>query len=368
MFMRVTAAALAGGIAIAMSAASAGTLVPIPMIENGAAMAVSAINNHGVLAGTYIDKNDGNAHGFFGPFGGPYTIVDFPNTGRTFLTSIADNGTVAGQTDSTRADCPMDACQYLRKPNGTFVQITLNREPADGYPGQLAPNSKFTGEIWWQDQDLNILIAGYLGKSGKYKSQIDLPFDTKHRVRPRGLNKHGMVTGYYEIPNEKYDGFVIKDGVATSTEFPDANAYYTRLQGSNAMGQIAGYWSNSNSSSGQAFLYDLDSDSFDTIAVPGEAYALARQINDQGVVVIIGNTSGTSYLYCLRKRSCPSSPGAIEIKDRWVKARHDGRRWAVCRNGCLKAVTVMPPKASPAAIDEAMKRDPTLARERFGLD
>jgi uncharacterized membrane protein len=362
MFKGFSPAAFAGSVFLSVSAAGAGTLVPVPPYPDSTQMFASGINNDGMLAGHYFDQGFAH-HGFFGPFGGPYTAFDFPNGG-TFVFSIADDGTIDGDTDFSNPDCPISNCQYLRKPNGTIKTLMHHGAPADGLPGELAPKSKFVGEIWSQDQDLNVLITGYVGKDVQYKSQIDLPFASK-RVRPRGLNKKGMVDGYYQTSDGSYAGFVIRDGVATSTSFPDADAFYTQLEGSNAKGQIVGGWFNQDKSAGQAFLYDLDTDTYDVIKVPGEASSVARRINDKGVVTVLGNTTGSSYLYCRRKRDCPSSAGAIEIADRWVKAKSGGHRWALCGSDCLKPMPASLPKASP----EAIGRDPVMAREhRQGLD
>jgi hypothetical protein len=96
---------------------------------------------------------------------------------------------------------------------------------------------------------------------------------------------------------------------------------------------IAGDWASRDGYEGGAFLFDLNTHSFQTIdAPPGVLFVTA--INNAGLVTIIKDY--TSYLYCPHKRSCPiHSSSGREISDKWIPALPGGIRSLICAHKCL---------------------------------
>jgi hypothetical protein len=353
-------AAAAGGLVLCLSAADAGVLAPVPSFPGATQTFAYGINNHNVVAGRYVDS-EGVQHGFFGTLDGNYTSFDFPGGGNSFVTSINDDGDITGESEVLTADCPIFGCEYMRRSNGHMVEIKKKRAPLDGQAEQIIQNEKFVGEYWFVDHQGNTHANGYRGRSGDWVKDIVLPFDGVTRTRPRGYNKKGEIVGFYSA-SPAGGGFVLKDGIATSVTFPDADATTTMLTGLNGTGKIVGSWNNSDDTAGQAFIYESDKDSFRVIAVPGETLTAARQVNDAGVVTILG--AAGSYIYCTHKRNCPVTAGAIEVSEKVVPARHPGNtQWVVCKSGCMRDVGVTPKAASLAAVSEAIRHDPSLARE-----
>ena len=97
--MRVLSKVLFGASAFALAAASqanAATLVTVTPPDGAAATTVFGINNHGVIAGSYVDAN-GVEHGFFGPLNGTYTTFDLGGTATgTEPRALNDGGDITG--------------------------------------------------------------------------------------------------------------------------------------------------------------------------------------------------------------------------------------------------------------------------------
>ncbi|GEM_PF-911322 len=355
----IAAAALACGLALSASAASAGILVPVPAFPGATATYATGINNSNVIAGSYIDAN-AVSHGFYGTADGNYTSFDFPG-GNTFADSINDAGDITGFAEVPNDDCPVLGCEYILKADRTEVAITKGGNPLDGQAEQIV-KGKFTGDYFFTDDQGVTHENGFLGSHAHWKSDISLPFENVGHVRGRGLNKKGELVGYYsDTGNGTIPAFLIKDGQTSSIAFDDPDTFETLFEGVNGTGKIVGGWTNDDGSEGQAFIYESSDDTFRVIDVPGETVPLARQVNDSGIITITGATS--SYLYCTHKKLCPITAGAIEIKEKIVAAKHPGaKQWVLCRNGCEKDSANVRP-ASAAQIREAIARDPSLLKE-----
>ncbi|HEX4860719.1 MAG TPA: hypothetical protein VFV07_05745 [Rhizomicrobium sp.] len=354
----IAAAALACGLTLSISAATAGVLVPVPSFPGSIASFVYGINNNNVVAGRYKDA-DGVDHGFFGTLDGNYTSFDFPG-GSSFVTSINDAGDITGYAEASDPNCPLIGCEYIRKADGTMVEITKHGTPVDGQAEQIVKN-RFVGEYWFLDDQENTHTNGYRGRMGAWKHDIVLPFENVGRTRVRGLNRQNEIAGFYTA-NGTEPGFVIKGGVATSAAYTgDPDAFATLLTGINGTGKIVGSWSSQDGTEGQALIYESSNDTFRVIAVPGETITFARQVNDAGVITVGGASSG--YIYCTHKKLCPITAGAIEVTEKVVAATHPGaKQWVLCKNGCEKDSTDVRP-ASPAQLRAAIARDPSLLKE-----
>lgn len=337
------------------SAAEAGVLVPIPPVPGSTATSVTGINNANMITGFY-ETADGSSHGFFGSLDSHYTTFDAP-AGQTFTEAINDAGYTTGGSNVPNENCPIEGCAFIRGPDGTITTILNKRRPMDGQAQGITEGVKFVGEYWYVDDQGIAEEIGLYGKRGHYRADLTLPFNTD-RTRPRGYNRHGEVVGYYyQFGAYYYPGFILKDGVATAVEFPNKSAYRTILAAVNDKGKIAGGWDDVDVGIGQAFTYDLTANTFTVIDIPGSQRALARGINNDGLVTITSDVG--SFLYCPKKGTCPA--GGIGLKERHVAASVYS---LVCEHACRGRRRV--PETTPAnavALRAAIKRDPELQRE-----
>ncbi len=126
----LNAAIAAAATAWLLSAANAGTLIPVPSVPGSTATVVRGINDSNIITGTYTDP-DGSVHGFVGTLDGNYTGFDFPY-GNTTPEAINNDGYITGLSNYTTNDCPYYGCEYLRKPDGSIAAITKDGAPLDG--------------------------------------------------------------------------------------------------------------------------------------------------------------------------------------------------------------------------------------------
>jgi len=353
------AAVVVVAVAYMICAANAGTLIPIPPVPGSTTTDIRAINDDNVITGDYTTP-DGIEHGFVGTLDGDYTTFDFPN-GNTSPTGINNDGYITGLANNSTDDCPVYGCEYLRSPDGKIKAITKDGAVLDGVAQGIISHTRFVGQYTFFDQNDQLFYYGYYGKGTKYRTGLTLPFNTT-RTQPRGYNKKGTVTGFFLDLNHSSlrTGFVLKDDVATAVNYPDNNATYTLLESVNDKGMIAGAWQNNGDTAGQAFLFDFAKNEFLPISVPGATVSFAGGINNVGVVAVSGDFS-VSYIYCLKKKSCPLSPRAIETLDRWIPAR---TRAAICRHSCMEPMRTpaRDRKIDVSAIRGAAGRDPEFRR------
>jgi hypothetical protein len=356
----IAAAALACGLMLSAAGASAGILVPVPAFPGATKTFVYGINNNNVVAGRY-QGSDGIDHGFFGTLDGNYTAFDFPG-GSSFVNSINDAGDITGYAEVPDPNCPIFGCQYVRKADGTMVELKKGHTPLDGQAEQIVRN-KSTGERWFVDDQGQTQTVGYLARNAKWQSDISLPIDGAERVHARGLNKKGESVGYFSDSNlDTEPAFVIKDGTASMVQYTgNPDNFVTIFAGLNGTGKIVGSWSSIDGTEGQALIYETSNDTFRVIDVPGETVTFARQVNDAGVITVDGASS--AYIYCTHKKLCPITNGAIEIKEKVMTAAHPGnKQWVLCKDNCEKPAADAR-AASPAQIREAIKRNPLLLKE-----
>jgi uncharacterized membrane protein len=351
------AALCAAGAICLCSAATAGTLVPIPPYPGSTTTVIRGINDNDVITGTYTTQ-DGVTHGFVGTLDGNYTSFDHPN-GQTIPEAISNDGYITGLGGFSDA-CGIQGCSFLRTPGGTINAITKNGVTLDGVAQGIIGHTKFVGQYNVLDENNHTLFYGYYGKGTKYRKGLTLPFNTT-RTSPRGYNKAGTVTGFFlDLDNgSTRPGFVLKNGVATRVNYPDQNAFFTLLEDVNDKGMIVGAWGNQDGTIEQAVLYDFGKNAFSPISVPGAATSYANAINNAGVVAVSGDFT-TSYIYCTRK-ACPLSQGAIAVPERWVSGVDVHS--AICRNGCVGPLHKSSNKADAATIREAAGRDPVVRLE-----
>ena len=173
------------------------------------------------------------------------------------------------------------------------------------------------------------------------------------------------MVGYYrdlDSSDHNYPGFILENGTVTTVRYPDSAAYQTFFEDINR-NLIVGYWTNSDATVSEAFLYDEGTGTFSAI-VPGDTNTSASAINRGGVVTV--EVDNAPYIYCTRKKTCPLSPSkGISIPEKWIRVPPANIRTVLCQNGCLgsyhEAAREKP--ANAAAVRAAIVGDPDLQRE-----
>ena len=223
------------------------------------------------------------------------------------------------------------------RPDGTVSQVHKGRHMLDSVVQGILNKDRFVGDyvIDGGAPNVNPSFFGFYGKGDRYRAAIELPFMTT-QTRPRGVNKGGTIVGFYsEMGNGTFPGFVLQNGVATTVTYPDDNAWQVYLESINDDGIAAGSWVDFSLTTERVFLFDSTQNTFASIDVPHGKYVLANGINNKGVVAV--STEKSSYIYCLKKSTCPAVAGnAIEVRTVWKPASSGNIRSVLCRDGCLR--------------------------------
>src|SRR5690242_4648801 len=91
---------LAGAAAVAMCvSAKPAVLVPVPAAPNSTVTTAFGINDLYLISGSYIGKDDGIEHDFFGTLAGDYTSFD-AGDGGSEARAINNNGRIVGFSNS----------------------------------------------------------------------------------------------------------------------------------------------------------------------------------------------------------------------------------------------------------------------------
>ena len=293
-----------------LSQANAATLVPVTPPSGAVQTIVFGINNLDVIAGAYIDANNGT-HGFVGPLNGTYTTFDFggASTG-TVPRALDDAGDIVGFAADPNFTLGEE---FLRPAHGTIGPITKNGAPLDG----VAQGINLIGETSTGDYiDPNTgARTGYLARKGVYRSDVTLGLNV-FTTNPRSLNYFGTLAGFYvETDRVTTHGFILsKWGRLQIVDADDSGT--TALEGINiwalATGQVL-----DSSDEPHSFVYNSTTGKFSAIDIPdGSAGQQAWGVNDLGQIAV-STSKGLSYIYCLSKFLCPQGGTMVP----------DGRSW-----------------------------------------
>jgi probable HAF family extracellular repeat protein len=100
-------------------------------------------------------------------------------------------------------------------------------------------------------------------------------------IIPVGINHSNVIVGWYSDPFN-YHGFIYKNGVFTTVDFPGAD--YTEAMGINDSGDVVGIY-NLPATPGDGHGFLLHQGVFTTIDFPGSAYTQVTGINNAGTIV-----------------------------------------------------------------------------------
>lgn len=187
---------------------------------------ISAINNSGVIAGSYVDSVT-KLSGAFVYRDEKFTILDHPAARYSYAYGINDRGDVVG--------------------------FYVDDRGSHGF--HYADNSFF-----------------------------DLDFPGVFDSRATGINNKGRIVGFYLQPKDKrFHGFIYDNGVFTELDYPEPDVFHTRLQSINDRGDIVGFCSCGPHRAAKGFLF-RDGKIID-IQFPQAAETFPNAINNHGLIV-----------------------------------------------------------------------------------
>lgn len=200
-----------------------------------------------------------------------FGVVAFPRSQISVLVGINDSGRMVGGYNNTNLDIYLADHGYELKGNA-FSTID--------YPGALqteveAINKK--GELVGDFEDASGNVHGFK-LAGKTYTQLDYPGITSSTVA-LGINASGEIVGIYDNPN--HTGFLLSGGTYTSIAVP--GAVYTYTEGINKYGVIVGYYFDT---SGNSHGFTWNKGTVTTIDY-GNGYpnTYLASIDDSGVIV-----------------------------------------------------------------------------------
>ena len=218
-----------------------GVFQPLPDVPGALQTVHSRNNNRGQIAGLYVDDSDGTPRlrGFLMQKG-RVTSIDVAGATATVPIGINDSGQVVG-----------------------------------GWVGPDAIVNPVTGELG--------PVHGFLWERGRVK-KFDVPGATT--TAPYEINNHGQIVGNYADADAAQHGFVLRRGVFTTIDHPDAtdtpDMTGTRVVGIDDRGRLVGSYGDD---AGTLRAWKWEDGEFTTIHPPGALHSEASQINDRGRIV-----------------------------------------------------------------------------------
>jgi hypothetical protein len=297
--MSVLHRVLLGGAAAAamLASAHAAVLVPVPAAPNSTVTTVFGINDAFQISGSYIGKDDGIEHAFFGALDGNYTSFD-AGDGGSEARAINNNGYIAGYSNSQNgftSDQPI----FERTPGGKLLVLNAVFGRAQGLDNA---KNRFAGTRW--DFGGHEAVA-FVGHRGQYKHDVRIP-QVHQASEANGINSDGVVVGDYFMPPTH--GFIGSGDKMQIVDYPSGQADGTMVEGINDSGQAVGQWVDSAGNT-HSFLLDIATSTFTDILVNGATNVFAWNINNAGGVAVASDVG--SFVWCKRARQCPSGGAAV---------------------------------------------------------
>jgi len=211
------------------------------------------------------------------------------------------------------ADNLVEGPQYLRKPDGSFINITRSGVPLSGIAQGLTIHQRSTGDYI---DSVSGARHGYQGRAGKYKSDIDLGVPAT-RIAGRDVNAKGNIVGFYA--DDGGDHGYLLDHSGLHTYDVDASGT-TTFEGLSDKGVVTGQVVDEDFNN-HGFTLDPSTGTATFIDVPGAASVQAWGINRKGMVAL--STDIGSFIYCpLKAKRCPAGGiAAVERKVQVVEGR-----------------------------------------------
>ena len=300
---------LAAMVLIATSAQGA-TLIPVPPVPGASYTFVFDINDKNVIAGAYISGD--SEHAFFGTLQGDYQTFDYTPTGGTEARAIDNAGRITGISHFYLSQ---NYCKYLefeRLADGSIVAIHHGQTKLHGFVQGFTVNGQFVGDRCKEGS-----VLGYEGKSAKAVADVTIAVATP-ATSPRDINASGDIVGQFINADGAYSAFLLRGGVTSVFDYPNAKVRNTIFHGLNNRGIATGHWDRGDYQ-WRAFTFDTNTSTFSTIAVPGASYVQTFGINRAGLIAV--DASNGPYIYCPTGADCPAGVAMVPSHRTRVSAR-----------------------------------------------
>lgn len=161
-----------------------------------------AINNNGVIAGVYNDKNTGGRRVFVRDQFGNFTNFDPVSGGVDLIDSIAINasGEISGRY---LVDFSSGSSGFIRDTAGNIVTYSVPHADGGTFPDAINDRGIVIGN-WYDSEEVS---HGFRRDASGHISVFSVPV-TNHDSLPVSINNTGRITGYYRDNNFRYRGFV----------------------------------------------------------------------------------------------------------------------------------------------------------------
>jgi hypothetical protein len=297
-------------VAVSLSARAA-VLIPVLAAPESTVTTVFGINDQYQIAGSYVGKDDGIEHGFFGTLDGNYFSFDAGNGG-TEARAIANNGDIVGFANS-QSGVTSDQPVFEMFDNGKIRTL-------DGIFGRAQGIENLKGRFAGTRWDFNNHQAvAFVGRRGKYMHDVRIP-EVHQASEANGINGAGVVVGDYFRPPTH--GFIGSGNKLQTVDYPSDDATGTAMEGINDSGMAVGQWVDSAGNT-HSFLLEIGSNTFTDINVTGATNVYAWNINKQGAVAV--SSDAGSFVWCKKVRQCPAGGTVIAAPE------HPGKSGALLR-------------------------------------
>ncbi len=229
----------------------------------------NGINSQGDIVGWYTDVA-GKTHGFFfGRHG--FVSIDYPQATYTDTWAVNPAGDMAGSyLDSNNVQHG-----YLLR-NGTFTPIDV---PGATFTAAFGINSE--GDIVGHyGVPPTGKMSGFLLRNGTFETYDFAPPNSKFMTCGMGINPEGQIVGHY-ADTEGIHGFLLKDGILSSINFPSAN---TQAYGIDSNDRIVGFFQEKATGRVHGFVLDRNG-AVTQIDIPGALNNAVRRSNARGDLV-----------------------------------------------------------------------------------
>lgn len=219
--------------------------------DNGGGTTINGVSNTGALVGFSSNANMTVLTNFVRNPNGTLTALNINNDPLANANGINSQGVVVGMTNG----------QAFTLNNGllTILPPALPALTASETAFGINDNSAVVGQFTDNATDT---VPGFLYANGQFT--ILNPIANATVTNAQGINKNGLVTGFYSTDGEHQHGFFYNAATGTFSLPPDPvqpNLFLTQFLGINDNGLAVGYWQD-NAGSQHGFLYDLGTQSY----------------------------------------------------------------------------------------------------------
>ncbi|HTT98077.1 MAG TPA: hypothetical protein VMF58_08505 [Rhizomicrobium sp.] len=281
--------------------AKKGQLIPIIPYPGATTTTLTGIaDDNNTVVGSYIDSS-GVTHGFYGTLDGNYTSFDYDISGFTQARGISGDGSViTGFANNDGIHCDFE--EWTMKGGKPPKAVKKGKTKLAGIAQGIDSKGVFAGD--YCDTGGSGTVFGMLGQKGKWQSKVTTPFTSVY-TGERGVNKSGVIVGFYQDQDSGLQvGTVQQGGTTSAITYPDATEVYTVFEGLNDKNIASGQWEDSGGIV-HSFSYDIDKAKFVEIDDPNAAsFTQAWGVNKAGLIAV--SSDAGSYVYCTLGNKCPS--------------------------------------------------------------